>query len=377
MNLSTIQQSLLASSPLLGVAFICIPATMLARSFGGRIIAFVCMLVTASCLFVCAAMFQWVKVTFELYPLFIVMGLLIGSGTACVNCGLIQMWWFQEKYQGSVVGVFLFATTMGPSVFGAFAEPFLNATSIQALLLFWGLNILVVGCVAFIFGHDPPYVQLIKFARGKNFVVEPLPPTKIEHFDISQDDIKAVANLSFQQDIFPERRIITDIRKSLTHLRSWCVILIADVTLGCYLGFIVWIPFFFLTVFSTDGVTAGLILMGYGISGSIGAAVAGPIIDFTNIWISTAVFLICSFLGFTCLAASTVYGLSIAGTIWTGFFILAANTACYKLVVIECPDSIAGCMVWMECFADFLAFALPLIFGAIFDAQVSLSLFLI
>jgi nitrate/nitrite transporter NarK len=312
-----------------------------------------------------------------LYPVFVVLGLIIGCGTATVNCGLIQCWWFPERNQGTVNGVLLFSTSCGPAVLGAIAEPIIRAAGLAGFFLFWSLCLLLCAIVALIFGFDPPYLQLIRLANRAHYEVEELPANfdaigdamaKSNDLMISQDEVKSVAHRVYGQDIFPTRALLVDLRMSVSSIRSWCVILVADITLGCYLGYIVWVPVYMVSVFQVSPYTAGLILMGYGLAGAIGSALAGPIIDHTNVWIGAIAFLALSLGSFICVAAAPQFGLVVAAIMLLGVSVLAANTACYKLVITECPESAAGCICFMECGADLIAFALPLIFAKIYES---------
>lgn len=255
LRLSSLQVSMLASAPLLGTAVLSIPVTLGARSLGGQLVALLLSCAVGVAMLVLAGVFQWLPLQGAgyIYPLLVVLALALGSGTATVNCGLIQCWWWAERYQGRVVGALLFSTSAGPAVFGAIAEPLVTAIGLSGLYLLWALLALSCAVLLLLLGHDPPYVQLLRAARRAQLAVEPLPPLPAgfvprEHC-LRQDDIKAVAYAVWAQDIFPTRTLRADLWLSLSSARSWCVIVMADVTLGCFLGFIVWIPVFCVNVF--------------------------------------------------------------------------------------------------------------------------------
>jgi MFS family permease len=197
LGLSPLQESLLDACPLLGVAAVCIPATLVSRRHGGRYISVVLCMVTAAAMAIAAALCHWANLA-GLAPLFYILGLLMGCGLATVNCGLIQCWWWSEKYQGTVVGVLLFSTTCGPAVLGAIAAPIISAWGLAGFYLFWSLCLVGAAALALLLGHDPPYVQLVRLAHAQHYDVQQLPPhenqTSSKHYGavrVMQDDIKA------------------------------------------------------------------------------------------------------------------------------------------------------------------------------------------
>ena len=91
--------------------------------------------------------------------------------------------------------------------------------------------------------------------------------------------------------------------------------------------------------------------------------------DRFHIWIVTVVLLSVASLSFLTLGVSTTFGVSVAAAIVSAFFTGASNVAAYKLVFTYCNESTAGTIGWSETGGDLVAFALPLIFGAIANSE--------
>ncbi len=85
-------------------------------------------------------------------------------------------------------------------------------------------------------------------------------------------------------------------------------------------------------------------------------------------WIMCGVFLVAAILSFLTLGVSTVYGVSISASIISGFASSAANVAAYKLLFVHCNQAASGTIGWSEAGGNLVAFALPLIYGAIVDS---------
>ena len=267
LRLSVIESAMLTSTALLAAAVGAVPVSLLTRLYGGRVLCFVLESLAGSALLVLAAVLNWAGDLPSLYGLFVVLGLLLGCGVVVVNAGLVHMsWWFPERSQATVAGVFLFAVSMGPGVFGAFANPAIATMTIQGFFLLWSL-LVYAGAIVSLFCFNPPYTQLLRIIRKRNMLVETLPGESsknlvlLEKSNVTQKQLMVVCREVFQQEVFPESAFLRDLRLSLTRLQNWCIIGIASFTLGALLGFTVWIPTFFPGVFGTDADTAGYIVM--------------------------------------------------------------------------------------------------------------------
>ncbi len=349
-------------------------------------------LLTSIGLAIVAALFEWVQVLAPLYGVFVFAGLLIGFGSATINSGVIQCcWWWPVSKQGFVAGLFLCMATLGSAVFGAFAAPMIDGVGISSLMLLWSLTILAGSVLLLLFAADPPYVQVARAHRRAGGTIEPLPVkmpdalarcslyrTLTRRCLLTQSELekeKAAVMLSqaalrgkasaFGQEVFPTQSFVNDLGRSLVSGHSWCMITMASITLGCYLGLLVWVVTFFVQVFQTPPQQAGFILFGYGISSSMARIPSGMLVDRINPLLFMSITLLCACAGFVCLVASTLFELSVAACVIIAISTAGANTCCYKLVVSQCPDSISGTIGWMETLGSLLGFVLPLAFGAL------------
>jgi hypothetical protein len=80
------------------------------------------------------------------------------------------------------------------------------------------------------------------------------------------------------------------------------------------------------------------------------------------------VFVIVTTFSFLTLGVSTVFGVSIGASVISGFGTSAANVAAYKLLFVHCNQAASGTIGWSESGGNLVAFALPLIYGAIVDS---------
>lgn len=394
LNLTDSESSLLTAVPVLTSAGLRVPVTLITRSAGGRGVGAVLSFITSLALFVSAAIFCWVTIVPSLYPLFVVLGLVIGCGSATINSGIIHCsWWWPIERQGFVAGAFLCSATIGSAIFGAFSSPMISGAGAAALFLLWGCTVLMAGVIIALFCPDPPYIQVCRQACAAGFSVEPLrlserisnsalyksiskhiiAPTDDHSRQVKQIDVKQHCTTK-GQEVFPTRAFLDDLRRSVTSFHSWCMISVAAVTLGCYLALLVWVFPFFTGAFSIPPADAGLILFGYGIASSLSRIPTGLIIDRFSPWIVASVTITICIGGFVCLAASPSFGLSVFASMVCAVTTAASNTCCYKLVGQQCPDSTSGTIGWMETFGSLLGFVLPLIFSAIQGQSGSLRL---
>jgi MFS family permease len=318
LNLTVIQSAMLSSTSLLFAAFFAVPISLLTSEYGARYICFILELIAGSCLLILAALLQWAPDLPSLYPLFVILALGLGCGVVVVNAGLVQLsWWFPNKYQGTIAGLFLFAVSLGPGIFGAFAFPAIAGMSISGFYLLWACFVYAGALVSLFFGFNSPYTQLHRAMKKKGVRVETLPGASSRNLidlassNVSNAQLKAVCKEVFQQEVFPVSSLARDLRLSLTRVENWCVIGIASFSLGSLLGFTVWIPtfyegvcvfsffvlFYFSSlfclregVFQTQGEASGFIVMGYGLAAAVGCILGGITTDTLSVWLWTIIF---------------------------------------------------------------------------------------
>ncbi len=252
LRLSVIESAMLSSASLLLAAVFAVPVSLITSEYGARMVCFILEIIAAACLLVLAGVLQWAPDPSSLYPLFVVLALGLGCGVVVVNAGLVQLsWWFPNKYQGTIAGVFLFAVSLGPAVFGAFAFPAIEAMTISGFYLLWACFVLVGALVSVCFCFNPPYTQLVRAMKKQGVRIETLPGASrrnlidLQTSHVSLAQLKAVCKEMFQQEVFPVTSMLRDLRLSLTRVENWCVIGIASISLGSLLGFTVWIPTFY------------------------------------------------------------------------------------------------------------------------------------
>ncbi len=267
LQLSVIESAMLTSAALLSSAVAAVPVSLATRVWGGRILCCVLCGIGATSLLILAALLTWVADLRVLYGLFVVLGLMQGMAVATVVAGLVHLsWWFPDGLQGSVAGAFLFAFSLGPGVFGAFAFAAIDAMTIGGFFLLWSL-LVYAAAVTSLFIADPPYTQLLRLVKKKGLLVETLPGESsrslvdLSQSNVSQSQLIAVCRDAIGQEVFPENAFLRDLRLSLTRLENWCIIGIASITLGCLLSLTVWIPTFYLGVFHVESNVSGYILM--------------------------------------------------------------------------------------------------------------------
>jgi nitrate/nitrite transporter NarK len=353
---SPIQASFLIASPVITTVVLPVVVSLIARRFGGRIITVMLCLISGMALAVACALLQWASLGPHLYPLFVVLGLCLGCGSVTFNAAIIQCsWWCSESKQGAVSGLLLFFWVLGMPVFGVFAAPMVTATSSSSLLLLWCLCVFLAALIAAVLAADPPSIQLGRVDASSHY------------------DVLHLATVCFGQEIVPTVSLIHDLQLALTSCHSLCIVHIAGVTLGCFLGFLVWLPSFFVGMFGVTSAFAGYVLFGYGSAAAVTTLVAGFVSDKLNVWVVTVVFLIISFGSFVCLAASTNLALSIVATILIAVGTMSANTCCYKLIMLCCRTSMAGTVGCMETMSNLIGFVLPFVFGPIAFSVAELS----
>jgi nitrate/nitrite transporter NarK len=352
---SPLEASFLVASPMVTTLVLPVPVSLASRRFGGRVVTVVLSAVSGTGLAVACAVVQWVALGPRFFPLFIILGLCFGCGSVTFNAAIIQCsWWFPLRHQGLVAGLLLFFWVFGVPVFGVLAAPMILATSTSSLLLFWCLCVIFSTVMAALFAADPPSIQLDRCAGV-------------------EDNLERTASLCFGQEVFPVGSLSRDLRHAVVSCSSLCIIHIGGVTLGCFLGLLVWIPTLFGGIFGVSASVSGYILFGYGSAGAIATVLAGFASDKLNVWTMIAVFLTLSCGGFVCVAASTSLPLSIVAVVACAFASMTANTCCYKLIMMCCQGTMTGTIGWMETASNLVGFLLPFVFGPIAVAVETMS----
>lgn len=72
---------------------------------------------------------------------------------------------------------------------------------------------------------------------------------------------------------------------------------------------------------------------------------------------------------FVIIGASNIFGLTVGATVVGGFGTSCLNVAAYKLLFLYCLKGSSGTIGWAESGGNVIAFALPLIYGAIVDSN--------
>ena len=349
MNLSPIMVGFLVAAPNLSGSILRIPFSAMADSTGGRkpfLILLALSTIGTLGLYLIVEFFFPHGIGPEFYWLLLLFGVLGGCGVATFSVGITQTsYWFPQRIQGSVLGVYGGIGNMSPGIFTFFFPIALLEFGLSGSYLIW-LFFLVVGIIIYYFiGKNAWYFQMLK--QG-----------------ISRDDAKVFSRKQYGQNIFPEGGFKQSLLVSIRSWKTWVLILTYFTTFGGFLALTVWLPTYWPMFHSVPIRTASWFTTFFIILASLIRVAGGRITDKIG-GEKTAKFSLLTMLAGSMIVIfsyDVFFSLVGIGLIAIGMGI--TNAAVFKLVPQEIPQAIGGAAGWVGGLGAFGGFVIPIIMAS-------------
>ena len=284
------------------------------------------------------------RLTSELFPLILFLGVLSGAGIATFSVGISQVaYWFPQSRQGWALGTYAGAGNLAPGLFSFLLPVVLAAWGLRSAYVIW-LALLILGTVLYwLVGKNAPYFQFRSSGA-------------------SADEARRLA-AEAGQELYPAASGMATLIVSSRNWKTWALVVLYFTTFGGFIALTAWLPTYWQELHGTSLLVAGLLTALYSLLASAiriyGGSVADRIGGERTALISLTVLLV----GAVGMAVSSnLYG-SVLAEVLMAVGMGVNNAAVFKLVPQEVPEAVGGAAGWIGGLGAFGGFAIPPLMG--------------
>jgi MFS transporter, NNP family, nitrate/nitrite transporter len=345
MHLSALAVGFLVAMPALSGSLLRIPFSAWVDTTGGRKPFLVLLALSISGMigvaFVVATRYPD-RLTPELYPVLLVLGLLCGCGIATFSVGISQVaYWFPQREQGRALAIYAGVGNLAPGVFSLLLPFAFGSLGLAGSYAAW-LAFLVLGFGLYaLLGRNAWFFQLR--AAGQ---------------PVEQARTEARAR---GQELFPAGTTLDTLRLSASAWQTWALVAIYFSTFGGFVALTAWLPTYWTKGFGATAVTAGLLTAAYSLITSLVRILGGVMSDKlyeggSNTSI-LALFVMLS--GAIVMTTADQFELAVPGEILLAIGMGLANAAVFKMVPQAVPNAVGGAAGWVGGLGAFGGFVIP------------------
>ena len=348
MNLSPIEVALLVSIPVVAGSLLRVPFGAWADSAGGRspmLIVLGVSSVSMAAITIILFLDYPMRLTHSLFPLFLLLGCLVGVGAAAFSIGVPQAsYWYPLNRQGYVLGIYSGIGGLAPGLITLALPPLLTFTGPAYAYLIWLILSLAVLLVYFLIAKDAFFFQLLK--KG-----------------VDRERAAAIAKDN-GQELVPSYNAFRSLMAPLSNLKNWGLVVANTTAFGGYVALTTWLPTYWALDHGVGIIDAGIIAsIGFIILGTIIRVPAGSLSDRYG---GEAILFYSSLL---MLAGSIVFlinglALDVAGEIILGIGVGVNSAATFKLVPKYSKSNIGGATGWVSGLGVFGGLIITVLLGA-------------
>ena len=282
------------------------------------------------------------RLTPELYPLLLVLGLLCGCGIATFSVGISQVaYWFPQRGQGRALAVYAGVGNLAPGLFSLLLPLALVSLGLAGSYLAW-LVFLTAGFVAYaLLGRNAWFFQLR--AAGESVV-----------------EARAHARAS-GQELFPAGTTLDTLRISARSWQTWALVAIYFSTFGGFVALTAWLPTYWTSAFGVSALTAGLLTAVYSLLASLIRIAGGVMSDrlYEGGANTSILALLVMLSGALLMTMATDFELAVPGEILLAIGMGLCNAAVFKMVPQAVPQAVGGASGWVGGVGAFGGFVIP------------------
>jgi NNP family nitrate/nitrite transporter-like MFS transporter len=282
------------------------------------------------------------RLTPELYPLLLVLGLLCGCGIATFSVGISQVaYWFPQRGQGRALAVYAGVGNLAPGLFSLLMPIAFVSLGLAGSYLVW-LVFLVTGFVLYaLLGRNAWFFQLR--AAGESVA-----------------DARAHAQ-AMGQELFPAGTTLDTLRISARSWKTWALVAIYFSTFGGFVALTAWFPTYWTSAFGVSAVTAGFLTAGYSVLASLVRIVGGVMSDKLHEGgANTSILALLVMLsGALLMTMATDFELAVPGEVLLAIGMGLCNAAVFKMVPQAVPQAVGGASGWVGGVGAFGGFVIP------------------
>lgn len=359
MQLSPVMVGFLVSIPSLSGSLLRIPFGAWVDTSGGRkpflILMWLSFLGMLGLLLVVSFMYPQ-RLTADLYPLLLLLGVLSGCGIATFSVGIGQVsYWFPQDRQGAALGAYAGLGNLAPGLFSFLLPVVLQNWGLQTAYLAW---LVFLGAGVFLYhrlGLDAPYFQALRQARAKSNAGA----------DGDQDATQLAVKVARQQgqQIFPKGNAVQSLAAAARVSKTWMLVAVYFTTFGGFIALTAWFPTYWKEFYGLGALTAGTLTAVYSLSASLVRVAGGFVADRLGGERTAMLALTTTLLGALILSLFSGMAWSVTGMLLMALGMGICNAAVFKLMPLFVPQAVGGAAGWIGGLGAFGGFAIPPLMG--------------
>jgi len=349
MHLSPIMVGFLVSAPALSGSLLRIPFSAWVDTTGGRkpflVLMGLSLLGMLGLLLVIFYLYPD-RLSRNLYPLLLALGVLSGCGIATFSVGISQVsYWFPQARQGRALAVFAGFGNLAPGLFSFLLPVALVSLGLAGSYTAW-LVFLVAGTILYaLLGRNAWFFQL-------------------QDQGVATEEARRLARAQ-GQFLFPAGSLVDSLRISARTWKTWALVWVYFTTFGGFIALTAWLPTYWRSYFGVSAVKAGLLTAVYSVLTSAIRIGGGMLSDrLREGGENTAILaLLVMANGAVIMTSSTQLELALPGEILLAIGMGVCNAAVFKLVPQDVPEAVGGAAGWVGGLGALGGFVIPPVMG--------------
>ena len=278
------------------------------------------------------------------YPLFLLFGILCGSGIAVFSVGIPTVsYWYPQKIQGSALAIYAGLGNLAPGLFALLLPLLVVSIGFTVSYVLWLGMLAVLVLLVAVFMKDAPYFQYREMG-----------------IEIGPDALL----LACGEELTPSGTAMQSIRTAARDWRTWILTFFYFVTFGGFIALTVWLPTYWSQYYDFSMVKAGGLTALYSLSASLLRVAGGYASDrLGGEKITFYSFLVVAAGALLMLTAARLFQVALAGEMLLALGMGFANAAVFKLVPKYTPASVGGAAGIIGGLGAFGGFVIPPLMG--------------
>jgi len=354
MALSPLLMGLLAACPALSGSLLRIPfGAMVDRMGGKKPILILLGLAAAGIAGIMAMFFLYPEPQSDQYPLFLLFGVLCGSGIAVFSVGIPTVsYWYPQKKQGSALAIYAGLGNLAPGLFAMLLPSLVVAIGFTNSYIVWLAMLAVLLVLIAVAMKDAPYFQYRQMG-----------------IDIDPDALMFACG----EELVPSGTALQSIKVAGADWRTWILTYFYFVTFGGFIALTVWFPTYWAEFHQFSLVKAGGLTALFSLSSSLLRVLGGYVADRIGgekVTLYSFVMVVAG--SILMVLATRSIGLALVGEMALALGMGFANAAVFKLVPKYSPAAVGGAAGIVGGLGAFGGFVVPPLMGLFvkFSGQV-------
>jgi nitrate/nitrite transporter NarK len=277
------------------------------------------------------------------YPLFLLFGILCGSGIAVFSVGIPAVsYWYPQRTQGSALAVYAGLGNLAPGLFALLLPVLVVSLGFTASYVLWFVLLAALVVLAMVFMKDAPYFQYREMG-----------------IEIDPDALL----LACGEELTPSGTALQSVRRAGSDRRTWILTYFYFVTFGGFIALTVWYPTYWSQYLGFSMVKAGALTALYSLSASLLRVAGGYASDRIGGEKVVLYAFLVMVVGAVLMMAARSMAPAAAGELLLALGMGFANAAVFKLVPKYMPAAVGGAAGIVGGLGAFGGFVIPPVMG--------------